>query len=182
MPHRDFSVVPCFLVIPRPFCYSLPSPPPRLFSWVSVLRIECPEGRVFARGPKLSFPLELGLCLWGWRDGGGDGPADAASHKCRVLIGRSRSRVHAPNEVATPQPFSWHSAQPGSHSYSALSVQYRLPLLTSLMAFSQSPGCIFDESIKILCVVQTSQAVSKSDLAGSIHLSEDSLQSLSSIQ
>lgn len=42
--------------------------------------------------------------------------------------------------------------QPRSHSYSALSFQYRLPLLTSLIAFSQSWGYVFDESIKTLCI------------------------------
>lgn len=44
--------------------------------------------------------------------------------------------------------------QPRSHSYSALSFQYRLPLLTSLIAFSQSLGYVFDESIKTLCIAK----------------------------
>lgn len=70
---------------------------------------ECPEGCVFAQGPKSSFLLEVGPCLWGWGAGGGDGLVDAASHKSWILTGMDRLRVHTPNEVAAHQPFSWHS-------------------------------------------------------------------------
>ena len=44
--------------------------------------------------------------------------------------------------------------QPCSHSYSVHSFQYRLPLLTSLIAFSQSLGYVFDESIKTLWIAK----------------------------
>ncbi len=73
---------------------------------------ECPEGCVFAWGPKSSFLLELGPCLWGWGAGGGDAQVYAASHKCWILTGMGRSRVHTTNEVTAPQPFSWHSDSP----------------------------------------------------------------------
>lgn len=115
---------------------------------------ECSEGCVFAWGPKSSFLLELGPCLWGWGAGRGDGQVDAASHKCWILTGMGPFKG---------SHYKWgHSAsavqlafrQPRSHSYSALSFQYRLPLLTSLIAFSQSLGYVFDESIKTLCIAK----------------------------
>lgn len=47
--------------------------------------------------------------------------------------------------------------QPRSHSYSALSSLHRLPLLTRLIAFSQSRGYVFDESIKTLCIAKQAE-------------------------
>ncbi len=58
--------------------------------------------------------------------------------------------------------------QPCSHCYSALSFQYRLPLLTSLIAFSQSLGYIFDESIKTLCIAKLGEPKSLQE-SGVLH-------------
>lgn len=65
------------------------------------------------------------------------------------------------NEVAATQTFSWHPDKPHSHSYSALGAQYRLPLLTSLIAFSQSRGYVFDESIEALCMAKQAEPIIK---------------------
>lgn len=163
-----FSVylIPCFLsfaFLPLRHVF----PPLHSSSLGLVYCLECPEGCMFARGPKSSFLLEPGPCLWGW---GGwwrwwarrrcftqvlntdrNGPFEGSHSKW----GRSASAV----QLAFRQP--------RSHSYSALSFQYRLPLLTSLIAFSQSPGYVFDESIKTLCIAK--QAKPKSH-QGSIAL------------
>lgn len=96
---------------------------------------ECPEGCVFAQGPKSSFLLEVGPCLWGWwwwwasrrcfsqeLNTDRNGPFEGSHSKW----GCSASTV----QLALRQLCS--------HSYLALSFRYRLPLLTSLIAFAQS--------------------------------------------
>lgn len=108
---------PLLSVIPCLFCYflsflSITFPPLHSSSLVLLYCFECLEGCAFARGPKSSFLLELGPSLWGWGAGGGDGLVDVASHKLWILTGMGRSRVHTPNEVAAPQPLSWHSDSP----------------------------------------------------------------------
>lgn len=74
-----------------------------------------------------------------------------------MLTAPGLSRVHSPNEVTAPQPWSRHPLS--LHSHSVLGSQHRLPLLTRLIALSQSPGSIFDESIKTLCLVKRAQPV-----------------------
>lgn len=125
----------------------------QLFSWFSVLLwvsrglCVCSRAKVIIFVGTGSVPLGL----WG---GGGDG---AGRHRFTQVLNTDRNGAV---EGFTLQMRSQHLAiqlafrQPSSHSYSALSFQYRLLLLTSLIAFSQSLGDDFDESIKTLCIVK----------------------------
>ena len=150
--HRFLSFIAYFAI-------SFPSSPSRLrlsiaLLWCYCIAFECPEGCAFAGGPKSSFLLELGPSLWGWGAGGGDGLVDVASHKLWTLTGMGRSRGSHSKWGRSASAAQLAFRQSRSHSYSALSFQYRLPLLTSLIAFSQSLGYVFDESIKTLCIAK----------------------------
>lgn len=126
------------------------------YCWVSVLLwVSTGHCCVFAQGPMSSFLLELGPCFWCWGAGGGAGLCCFAqvlnTDRNGLFQGSYSKWGHSSSDVQLA------FRQPHSHSYSALSFQYRLPLLTSLIAFSQSPGYVFDESIKTLCMAKQAE-------------------------
>lgn len=90
----------------------------------------------------------------GLRGGGGDGVVASPHTSPEYWKNGTLKGSHTLDEVTVPCSFSWYSDSHLSHSYSAPSSQYRLPLLTSLIAFSQCLGDAFDESIKTICIAK----------------------------
>lgn len=107
-----------------------------LSAQLSVLLFECLEGHVFAGEPESSFLLEVGLCLWGF-----GGQWWWCAHRCCFLQVLNTDR----NGPFKGSHSEWGCGtstvqlafrQLCSHSFLALSFYYRLPLLSSLIAFT----------------------------------------------